>query len=182
MDISTTQTAPRTFPLAGTPLDNVIGNPVQRESFHKKIQAINKYVVAFYRLGLLPLFGVGKTTMLLTTRGRKSQQLRHFPVGYFRIAGQIHLISGWGKAANWYKNIMANPEDIWLQVGFRRFPVCAYVMEDPVEIRQTITTLVTESPKDAQRLFGWDPQHDCLDIADFSLMIEKVIFVRFTER
>jgi deazaflavin-dependent oxidoreductase (nitroreductase family) len=179
---ATASTFRRAFPISGTPLANVIGSPAQRESFHKRLHAMNKYVVALYRLGLLPLFGVGKTTMLLTTRGRKSQQLRHFPVGYFRIAGQIHLLSGWGKEANWYKNMMATPEDIWLQVGFRRFAVQAKVLEDSVEIRQTIESLVRESPVDAQRLFGWDAQQDSLETADFSAMIEKVLFVKFTER
>jgi deazaflavin-dependent oxidoreductase (nitroreductase family) len=181
LNVSAPATVRRAFPLEGTALANIIGTPAHRDSFHKKLHSINKYVVALYRIGLLPLFGAGKTTMLLTTRGRKSKQLRHFPVGYFRIAGQIHLLSGWGKQANWYKNMMAAPEAIWLQVGFRRFTVHAHVIEDHLEIRQTIETLVTESPEDAHRLFGWDPQHDCIEAADFSAMIEKVLFVRLTE-
>jgi len=180
--VSAAQTAGRVFPVSGTPLANVIGDPAHRESFHRKLQSMNKYVVVLYRMGVLPLLGAGKTTMLLTTRGRKSGQLRRFPVGYFRIAGQIHLLSGWGKDANWYKNILANPEEVWLQVGFRRFAVRADVLEDPVEIRRTIETLIVESPSDAQRLFGWDPQHDRLDAADFSPMIDHVIFIKFTER
>jgi deazaflavin-dependent oxidoreductase (nitroreductase family) len=181
-NVSTMQTSRRVFPLAGTPLANIIGDRTQRESFHRKLQSLNKYVVALYRIGLLPLFGAGKTTMLLTTRGRKSKQLRYFPVGYFRIAGEIHLISGWGKSANWYKNILADPENIWLQIGFRRFAVRANIIEDPEEIRRTIETLLSESPSDAQRLFGWDPQNDRIEAADFSPMIEKVLFVKFTER
>jgi deazaflavin-dependent oxidoreductase (nitroreductase family) len=143
---------------------------------------MNKYVVVLYRVGVLPLLGAGKTTMLLTTRGRKSGQLRRFPIGYFRIAGEIHLLSGWGKNAHWYKNIRANPEEVWLQVGFHRFAARASIVEDPAEIRRTIETLIAESPADAQRLFGWDPQNDRADAADFSPMIEHVLFVKFTER
>ncbi len=180
--VSAAQTPCRVFPITGTPLANVIGDPAHRESFHRKIQSMNKYVVVFYRIGVLPLFGAGKTTMLLTTRGRKSGQLRRFPVGYFRIAGQIHLLSGWGKDANWYKNIRANPEEVWLQVGFRHFAACANILEDPAEIRRTIETLIAESPADAQRLFGWDPRSHRLETADFSPMIEHVLFVKFTER
>jgi deazaflavin-dependent oxidoreductase (nitroreductase family) len=176
------QTASRVFPVSGTPLANVIGDPAHRESFHRKLQSMNKYVVVLYRMGVLPLLGAGKTTMLLTTRGRKSGQLRRFPVGYFRIAGQIHLLSGWGGDANWYKNLLANPEEVWLQVGFRRCAVRADILENPVEIRRTIETLIAESPAAAQRLFGWDPQHDRLDAADFSPMIERVLFVKFAEQ
>ncbi len=180
--VSNTPTSRRVFPLAGTPLATVIGDPAYRDAFHRRLQSMNKFVVTFYRIGLLPLLGMGKTTMLLTTRGRKSKQLRHFPVGYFRIGGQIHLVSGWGKRANWYKNIVANPEEVWLQIGSRRFPVRAHILQDPAEIRRTIETLVSESPSDAQRLFGWDPQNDRMEAADFSPMIEKVIFIKFTER
>jgi deazaflavin-dependent oxidoreductase (nitroreductase family) len=138
--------------------------------------------VALYRLGVLPLLGAGKTTMILTTRGRRSGQLRRFPVGYFRIAGKIHLLSGWGARANWYKNILAHPDDVSLQIGFKHVAVHAHILQDPLEIKHTLETLVVESPADAQRLFGWDRQNDRLEAADFSPLIEHVIFVRFTER
>jgi deazaflavin-dependent oxidoreductase (nitroreductase family) len=177
-----TQTPRHVFPVAGTPLAKVIGDPVHRESFHKRLQSMNKYVVALYRLGVLPVLGAGKNTMILTTRGRTSGRLRRFPVGYFRIAGQFHLLSGWGASANWYKNILAHPDDVSLQIGFRHVAVRANILQDPIEIKRTIETLITESPADAQRLFGWDPQNDHLEVADFSPMIEHVIFVRFTER
>jgi deazaflavin-dependent oxidoreductase (nitroreductase family) len=176
------QASRRVFPLAGTPLAAVIGEPSNREAFHKKLQSLNKFVVAFYRIGLLSLFGAGKTTMLLITMGRKSRRLRSFPVGYFRIAGEIHLLSGWGKSTNWYKNIVANPEDVWLQIGFRRFAVLADFIENPEEIRRTIEAFLSESPSDAQRLFGWDPQRDRIEAADFTPIIEKVLFVKFAER
>ncbi len=181
-DVPVTQPAPRVFPLAGTPLAKVIGDPAHRESFYKQLQSMNKYVVALYRLGVLPLFGAGKTTMILTTRGRKSGQLRRFPVGYFRIAGRVHLLSGWGKAANWYKNILAHPDEVSLQIGFHHLAVCANILQDPVEIRHTIESLIAESPANARRLFGWDSQQDSLETADFSPMIELVVFVRFIER
>jgi deazaflavin-dependent oxidoreductase (nitroreductase family) len=182
LDSPATQTSRRVFPATGTPLAKVIGDPAHRESFHRQLQSMNKYVVALYRLGVLPLLGAGKNTMLLTTRGRKSGQLRRFPVGYFRIDGQIYLISGWGKEANWYKNILANPDEVWIQIGFHHLAVRANILEDAVEIRHVIDTLVKESPADAQRLFGWNPQSASLEDPDFSPMIEHVIFVRFTER
>jgi len=180
--VPATQTSRRAYPVAGTPLAKVIGDPAHRKSFQKRLQSMNKYVVALYRLGVLPLLGTGKTTMILTTRGRTSGQLRRFPVGYFRIAGQIHLLSGWGADANWYKNILAHPDDVALQIGFQHMAVRANILQDPIEIKHIIETLVAESPTNAQRLFGWDPQSDCLEAADFSPMIEHVVFVRFTER
>jgi hypothetical protein len=92
------------------------------------------------------------------------------------------LLSGWGTRSNWYKNLQANPDEVWLQVGFRTFPVTARVIQDPGEIKRTIERLVLESPADAQRLFGWDPAHDSIGGADFSPVIDKVLFVQFVER
>ncbi len=181
--MSTSQpTATHIFPKPGTVLAGVIGDPAYRKSFHQRLQSSNRFVVALYRMGILPLLGAGKTTMLLITRGRKTKRLRRFPVGYFRIGGEIHLFSGWGKASNWYKNLCANPAEVQLQIGFHTFPVQAQVIEDPAEARRAIECLIQESPANAQRLFGWDPKSDRLDQADFSPVIEKVLIVKFITR
>lgn len=172
----------RLFPRPDTVLAGVIGDAAYRQSFHQRLQSSNRFVVALYRLGLLPLLGAGKTTMLLITRGRKTRRLRRFPVGYFRIGGETHLLSGWGKDSNWYKNLRANPEEVWLQIGFRTFPVRAQIIEDPAEFKRTIECLILESVASAQRLFGWDPQSDRLDRADFSPMLEKVLMVKFVNK
>ncbi len=178
-----TQPTPiQVFPKPGTVLAGVIGDPAYRKTFHQRLQSSNRFVVALYRIGLLPLLGAGKSTMLLTTRGRKTQRLRRFPVGYFCIGGEVHLFSGWGKDSNWYKNLRANPAEVWLQIGFRTFPVCAQILEDPAEVRRTIECLILESPDSAQRLFGWDSKSDRLDQADFSPIIEKVLIVKFINR
>ena len=172
----------RVFPRPGTVLAGVIGDLTYRASFHQRLQSSNRFMIALYRIGLLPLLGAGKTMMLLTTRGRKTNRLRRFPVGYFRIDGTVHLLSGWGRDSNWYKNLRANPNDVSLQIGFRTFPVQAQVVEDPAELRRTIECLIIESPENARRLFGWDPKTDRLDQADFSPIIETVLMVKFINR
>jgi deazaflavin-dependent oxidoreductase (nitroreductase family) len=170
------------FPKPGTVLANVIGDPAYRETFHQRLQSSNRFVVLLYRIGILPLLGAGKTMMLLTTRGRKTNHLRRFPVGYFRIGGDVHLLSGWGRESNWYKNLCANPDMVSLQIGFRTFPVRAEVVEDPAEMKRTLECLILESPESAQRLFGWDSASDRLDQADFAPMLEKVLMVKFVNR
>ncbi|MGE5221849.1 MAG: nitroreductase family deazaflavin-dependent oxidoreductase [Omnitrophica WOR_2 bacterium] len=134
-----------------------------------------------YRMGLLPLFGASRTVMLLTTRGRKSGKLRSTPIGYFRIGGVIHLFSAWGKSASWYKNILANPRDVWIQIGLRRFPIQAQALEEPADVRRTLEQFVTESPEQAHYLFGWEPGFDQMERADFSEVIQRVSIVRFIE-
>jgi deazaflavin-dependent oxidoreductase (nitroreductase family) len=172
----------RSFPRPDTALARVIGDPVYRESFHRRLQSSNKFVVFFYRLGLLPLLGVGKSTMLLFTTGRTSHKRRIFPVGYFRLGGEIYMISGWGKASNWYKNLQADPRSLHLQVGFRSFPAQSHVIETPAEVLGLLRRLVLESPDIATRLLGWDPNIDNVASADFSPLKGKVIFVRFVPR
>jgi deazaflavin-dependent oxidoreductase (nitroreductase family) len=167
--------------MPGTNLSRILTEPEFRRSFHAKLKTYNPFIVALYQVGLLPLFGVSRTVMLLTTRGRKSGKLRHTPIGYFRIGGVIYLFSAWGKASSWYKNLSAAPEDVSIQIGWRKLPVNAQILVDPAEIQCTIEQLVTESPSTAQYLFGWQPGQDRIDAADFSPVIQNVTIVRFVE-
>jgi hypothetical protein len=81
-------TPPRLFPTAESPLGRLLDDPEYKAAFHKRLQGSNRFVVFFYRIGLLPLLGAGKGTMLLITVGRKSGRIRSFPIGYFRIGGE----------------------------------------------------------------------------------------------
>ena len=60
----------------------------------------------------------------------------------FVTNGSIHVISGWGKEANWYKNILAYPDDVYVQAGFRRFHARAELVEDREELQQMMKWLV----------------------------------------
>jgi deazaflavin-dependent oxidoreductase (nitroreductase family) len=169
----------RTFPKPNTGLALVIGDPDARRAFHRRLQASNKLVVFFYRIGLLPLLGLGKNTMLLITAGRRSGRRRIFPVGYFRLGGEIYQISGWGRSSNWYKNIHAHPDELQLQIGFRTFAAQAEFIEDPAGVQRVLEQLVTQCPAEAKRLLGWDPASDCLETADFSPCLDKVMLIRY---
>jgi deazaflavin-dependent oxidoreductase (nitroreductase family) len=177
-DRSTASTC-RSFPVEGTMLFELVNNPEYKKNFHSKLQAANRFFVFFYKIRLLPLMGMGKQIMLLTTKGRTSQKRRDFPIGYYLIDGIVHVFSGWGKEANWYKNIIANPRDVYLQVGFRSFHALPEVVERVEDIQQTIERFIIGCPKDAQQLIGWDAQRDSLETADFSMMIEKVLVMKF---
>ncbi len=171
----------RKFPMEGTNLYKILFDPQHRQTFHAQLKRYNPLMASLYKIGLLPLFGVSRNVMLLTTRGRKSGKLRSTPIGYFRIGGVIHLFSAWGKSTAWYKNLAANPSDVTLQIGIRKFPVTAQALEDPAEILRTIEQFVTESPAQARYLFGWDPARDRMECADFTEMIHRVLIVRFLE-
>jgi deazaflavin-dependent oxidoreductase (nitroreductase family) len=174
--------APRTFPAPGTILYDLIANPEFRETFHSKLKLTNRLVVPLYKLRVLPLLGAGKAIMLLTTKGHKSHAMRDFPIGYHRIDNIIYVFSGWGKEANWYKNLMAYPEDVYVQTGFRCFHARPEVVEDRRELKGIIERLILRNPAAARTLIGWDPERDDLHTANLSPMIEKVLIVRFREQ
>jgi hypothetical protein len=68
---------------------------------------------------------------------------------------------------------------VQVQIGFRRGQARADVVDNPGEKRQVLEHFVLQDPKGAEILFGWDPERDDLAKADFSLVIEKVLIVRF---
>jgi deazaflavin-dependent oxidoreductase (nitroreductase family) len=172
----------RKFPVPGTNLGRILFDSEFRQSFHQKLKRYNPLIVALYRAGILPVFGISRTVMLLTTRGNRSGKLRTTPIGYFRIGGLIYLFSAWGKRTGWYKNLISHPDDIWIQIGLRRSPVQVLTLEKPAEIQNLLDQFIAESPGEAHDLFGWDTGVDQADRADFSTIINRVLIVRFTEK
>jgi deazaflavin-dependent oxidoreductase (nitroreductase family) len=169
----------RKFPAEGTNLARILSDSQHRQAFHTQLKRYNPWIVIFYKSGLLPLFGISRTVMLLITRGRKSRKLRSTPIGYFRIGGLVHLFSAWGKGSSWYKNLVDSPDQVWIQIGMRKQPARAEVIDQPDEIMRTLAQFIDESPDQAHDLFGWEPEKDRLDHADFSMVIDRVLILRF---
>jgi deazaflavin-dependent oxidoreductase (nitroreductase family) len=172
----------RAFPLPGTTLYDVTFKPEFRQEFHSKLKPTNRLLVPLYKAQVLSLFGLSKRIMLLTTKGRNSQRMRDFPIGYFHIGDGIYVFSAWGKQSNWYKNLIACPDQVYVQIGLRRFHVQPEVVQDPQELKRIILQLIRDDPEGAHTLMGWDPSQDDVESADFSLMIENVLTLRFRER
>ena len=118
--------------------------------------------------------------MLLTTKGRKSQKMKVTPIGYYRIDDKITLISGWGKTANWYRNMEAYPNYVFIQIGFRREHVTPSIIEEKRGILKIIMHLISQDPKGAKTLLGWDPLQDYLDNSDFSMILERALVIQFS--
>jgi deazaflavin-dependent oxidoreductase (nitroreductase family) len=173
----------RTFPLPGTTYYNMLYDPKSKKQFYTSFKMFNTVIAPLYRLGLLPLVGFGKLVIVLTTRGRKSGKMRRTPIGYFRYEGQLYVISGWGKDANWYKNILAYPNDVYVQAGFRHFHACAEIVTDREELHRLMKWLVLYHTTGAEaKAMGWDPKRDNAETADFSGMFEKMVIVRLLEQ
>jgi hypothetical protein len=81
-----------------------------------------------------------------------------------------------------YKNLLANPDDVAIQIGLRRWQVRPQTLEDPAEIQRTLAQFIAESPKEAGNLFGWEAGRDRIEDADFSPIIDDVLIMRCEEK
>ena len=73
---------------------------------------LNKFfMVPVFRLGIGPFFGnpIWGYVMVLKTTGRKSGKTRYSPVNYAILSGNIYCMAGWGQIADWYRNMISNP-------------------------------------------------------------------------
>jgi deazaflavin-dependent oxidoreductase (nitroreductase family) len=174
---------PRTFPLPGTTYYNMLYDPRAKKQYYTSFKIANRIIAPLYRLGLLPLIGFGKLAILLTTKGRKSGRRRDTPIGYFRYDGTIHLVSGRGKEANWYKNILAHPDDVYVQVGFHRFHARVELVQDRDELNEMMKWLVKHHISGMEgKAMGWDLKRDDPETADFSGMFAKMAIIRLQEQ
>ncbi len=66
-----------------------------------------KTPLVLWRMGLGPL--LGHIFCLLTMRGRKSGEPRHFMTEYYRDGEKLYVACAYGEQSQWYKNLMADP-------------------------------------------------------------------------
>lgn len=133
--------------------------------------------ISLYRVGLG--FLVGQRLMLLTHTGRKSGQPRQSVLEVVgREEGGYLAASGFGVAADWFKNILKTPEAV-IQVGNRRIGVRATVLSAD-EGSALMERYAMRHPKTAQRLckvMGFEVDGTP---GDFREVGRRVPFVRFT--
>jgi deazaflavin-dependent oxidoreductase (nitroreductase family) len=80
---------------------------------------------------------VGRSTLLLTTRGRKSGRWRTTPLNYLVDGGVTYVVSGMGPGSDWLRNLRADPQ-VHVQVGKHRFDAWAEPLADPAEQRRVL--------------------------------------------
>lgn len=91
--------------------------------------------------------GIGPTRMvlLLTTVGRKSGQARVTPLQFEQVDGDVYIASARGKDADWFKNILANP-NVHVQIRDRLFDAIAEPVTDPIRIANFIELRLKRHP------------------------------------
>lgn len=100
--------------------DNVLDpQKVKRSDFHW----LNRFMLLMWKLGLGPYINawpeVGGRIMVLNHYGRKTGKRLQTPLNYAEVNGEIYCLAGFGSAADWYKNVKANPQvEVWLPNGW----------------------------------------------------------------
>ena len=167
------------YPGKGSAVYNyLIADKEQKKKTLKKWMRLNKYLtIPFYRVGFLPLLGAGFIFLLLFTKGRKTGKVRITPLEYQKINGTIHIFASRGDKANWLMNLKANPEDVKIRVGFKKYKVKTEIIE--MEKRKDIFHwYVSKHPMAAKALMGWDKKEDDPEKTDFSFLAEKIVVVK----
>ncbi|MHA1686899.1 MAG: nitroreductase family deazaflavin-dependent oxidoreductase [Candidatus Heimdallarchaeaceae archaeon] len=154
-----------------------------RERSLKRWKAMNKYlVIPLYRIGILPLFGFSFIFLLLFTKGRKTGKRRITPLEYHRIDGVIHIFASRGERTHWLKNIRANPEEVKIRIGYRKFEVKPEIVEDIEERKKILEWYIRKYPQAAKMLMGWDPRTDKLENTDLTFLAENIVPVRLYKK
>jgi len=119
----------------------------------------NKFMVFMWRLGMGPWFGMWPEgwgqIMVITHTGRKTGEKHKTPVNYAILDGEIYCIAGFGKIADWYRNLLTTPEvEVWLPDGWWKG-----IAEDVSDSnnRPEIMRAVVKASGFAGPMFGVDP-------------------------
>lgn len=96
---------------------------------------------------------MGGRFLLLNHIGRKSGQLRQAVIevaGHDATTNTYYVASGFGRSAQWYKNILQTPEVV-IQVGRQKMAVTAVALS-PEKSGQKMVDYAHEHPKAAKNL------------------------------
>jgi deazaflavin-dependent oxidoreductase (nitroreductase family) len=133
----------------------------------------------FMRNNYGPNFPGKRLILLLTTTGRKSGEPRVTPLQYEQIDGIRWVASGWGKDADWLKNIRRDASVI-VQVGGDHYQARAEMIEDPVRVADFLKLRLERHPLMVGlmlRAQGLPARHNRQDLEDLA---KDIIVVKLT--
>lgn len=109
-----------------------------------------KFARIWYSLGLGPI--VGRLILLLTTTGRKSGLPRVTPLQYEEIDCVFYVASARGQEADWFRNILANP-NVEVRVKAKRFHGVAEPITDVPRIADFLELWLRRHPRMISAMF-----------------------------
>lgn len=135
--------------------------------------------IRLYRMGLGPL--LGRRIMLLTHTGRVSGRPRQVVIEVVQKDGHGYVAaSGFGPRADWYRNVMANP-DVTLQIAGKRIQATAAPLatDEGAEIMARYAPRHPAAARQLCKLMGFAVDGS---VEDYRQVGRHIPFVRFTPR
>ena len=168
------------LPRKGSILYNLLKSDDEtRKKTLKRFKKMNKYfTLPFYKIGLLPLLGFGKTFLILTTKGRITGKMRKIPLEYRKIDDIITIFSARGENSDWLKNLRVNPESARVKYGFHSFNPRIEFVEEYEEKLRIIKYYIANYRNAAKILFGWNPKKDDPNTIDLSTLTNLLSIIR----
>jgi deazaflavin-dependent oxidoreductase (nitroreductase family) len=99
-----------------------LDTPATEQALRQAFRRFNRFMLLQWRLGFGPVMnvwpgGFGRFVVVVHT-GRRTGRVRHTPVNYALIDGDIYCTAGFGSASDWFRNLQANPDvELWLPEG-----------------------------------------------------------------
>jgi deazaflavin-dependent oxidoreductase (nitroreductase family) len=111
------------------------------KTIYHRMRSLNARMAANYRRGI----GPRRVVLLLTTTGRKSGLPRLTPLQFEQVDGKFYVASARGPDADWFKNILDNPQ-VHVQVRDQEFNAMAEPVTDPLRIADFIELRLRRHP------------------------------------
>jgi deazaflavin-dependent oxidoreductase (nitroreductase family) len=101
----------------------IASNPQLEQALRQGFRYFNRFMLLVWRTGLGPWLNAWPAVfgryMVLTHTGRKTGARRRTPVNYASVDGDLYCVAGFGRIADWYRNLIANPAvEVWLPDGW----------------------------------------------------------------
>ncbi|MFN8531632.1 MAG: nitroreductase family deazaflavin-dependent oxidoreductase [Anaerolineae bacterium] len=121
-------------------------NAPTEESLRQMFRYFNRFMLLMWRLDMGWWFTLAPRLtgqiMVITHTGRKSGLQRRTPLNYALIDGELYCTAGFGEAAHWYRNILANPQvEVWLADG-RWLGIAEDITEQPNNLERLRQVLI----------------------------------------
>ena len=143
----------------------------------------NPLMLGLWRLGLGQWLNAwpeyGGRIMVLTQTGRKTGRRHRTPLNYALVDGEAYCLAGFGSIADWYRNVMKNPQvEVWFPDGW-----WAGTAEDvsDSEARLGILREVIIASGFAGRIFGFDAQKMTDEELDAATTKYRLLHIKRTE-
>jgi deazaflavin-dependent oxidoreductase (nitroreductase family) len=109
--------------------------------FWRMISRLNQRLVSGYG----PKSKTRYRVLVLTTLGRKSGLPRSTPLQFEEVDGVYYVASARGKKADWYRNLLSNPQ-AEVRVKDKNFHTCAELITEPGEIADFLELRLKRHP------------------------------------